>query len=86
MSYDVCFHLTFIEKTFPKRIKLVRLTYDFYMSLYRHFGYLKQIELAIHIHDLLPTVKLPLAFLVEKILMNNPVLRLGWMTSDCPVP
>ena len=30
------------------------------MSLDRYFGYLEEIELAIHIHDLLPTMKMPL--------------------------
>ncbi|CAK2114562.1 hypothetical protein VCRA2113O20_440002 [Vibrio crassostreae] len=37
------------------------------MPFYWHFGYLEEIELAIHIHDLLPTVKLPLAFSVDEV-------------------
>ncbi|CAK3629821.1 conserved hypothetical protein [Vibrio crassostreae] len=42
--------------------------------------------MTVHVHDFLPTVKLPLAFTIEEVLMNNPVFGLGWMTSNCPVP
>jgi len=57
-----------------------------HVSLYRHFGYLEEIELAIHIHDLLPTVKLPLAFPIEEVFVGDPICRLCWMTPFSPVP
>ncbi|KOE85777.1 hypothetical protein ACX03_12985 [Vibrio parahaemolyticus] len=50
------------------------------MSLYWHLGYLKQIELTIHIHDLLPTVKLPLALTVDEVLKGDPSSGFCWMT------
>ena len=55
--------------------KLCRSISDFHMSFYRHFSYLEQIELAIHIHDLLPTVKLPLAFSVDEVFQGDPSFR-----------
>ena len=47
-------------------------TPDFHMSLYWHSGYLKQIELTIHIHNFLPTVKLPLTLAVDEVFKGDP--------------
>ena len=56
------------------------------MSLDRHFGYLEEIELAIHTQELLPTVKLPLAFSIDEVFKGDPSFRFGWMTPFSPVP
>ncbi len=56
------------------------------MSLYRHFGYLEEIELALHIHDLLPTVKLPKALSVDEVFEGDPSSRLCWVAPFSPVP
>ncbi|MFL7031838.1 hypothetical protein [Vibrio cyclitrophicus] len=50
------------------------------MPFYWHFGYLEEIELAIHIRDLLPTVKLPLAFSVDEVFQGDQGSRFCWMT------
>ncbi|GAL27791.1 hypothetical protein JCM19239_1512 [Vibrio variabilis] len=47
---------------------------------------MKQIELTIHIHDLLPTVKLPLTSTVDEVFKSDPSFRFRWMTPFCPVP
>ncbi len=39
----------------------------FSQSFYWYFGDLEKIELAIHIHDLLPTVKVPLTFSIDEV-------------------
>ncbi|GAL13764.1 hypothetical protein JCM19233_4769 [Vibrio astriarenae] len=47
---------------------------------------MKQIELTIHIHDLLPTVKLPLTLAVDEVFKGDPSSRFCWMTPFSPVP
>ncbi len=68
------------------RIKRRCGTPDFHMSLYWHLGYLKQIELTIHIHDLLSTVKLPLTLTVDEVFKGDPSSGFCWMTPFSPMP
>ncbi len=41
---------------------------------------------AIHIHDLLPTVKLPLTLTVDEVFKGDPSSGFCWMTPFSPVP
>ncbi len=55
------------------------------MSFDRHFGYLEEIELTIHTHGLLPAVKLPLAFAVDKVFQSYPSPRFRRVAPFSPV-
>ncbi len=82
MSCGLYFHLTFIEKTFPKRIKRIRLTHDFDMSLNWHLSDVKQPDHAILSCLFEPAMESPLTLQVQKILMCDPLAPLVWVTPN----
>ncbi|PMK78699.1 hypothetical protein BCT92_19415 [Vibrio sp. 10N.261.52.E5] len=67
-SYELAFGFSLRQVFLVLRGKRGRNTPDFHVSLDGHFRYLGQIEVTVHVHDCLPTVKLPLAF---KILIKR---------------